>query len=228
MPLYVFSRDGSIEEVTYLDADLFFFAPPDPVAHALDDGSILIVEHRYSPDDVYLAAGSGIYNVSLLGFRRDANAFACLSWWRARCLEWCYARVEDGKMGDQKYLDDWPTRFPGVIVLEHIGCNVAPWNIQNYQIYQRAGAVWVDDVPLIFYHFHQFKPLGPTQFDLVQRFRLSRAQIDLIYRPYIAAIQQTIRSVHGVAPNFDAGYFGRDALSELKRIVKRKRYIRTV
>ena len=125
-------------------------------------------------------------------------------------------------MGDQKYLDDWLMRFPGVVVLKHIGCNVAPWNTQNYRLHQRDSAVWIDDVPLIFFHFHQFKPLGPKRFDLAQRYRLSRQQIDLIYRPYIAAIQQTIQRVAQVAPNFNAGYFSRDPITELKRIIKRQ------
>jgi hypothetical protein len=228
LPLYVFGRDASVPQVTYLDADLFFFAPPNPIEQEMGEGSILIVEHRYPPDLAYLAAESGIYNVSLLSFRRDANALACLNWWRARCLEWCYVRVEDGKMGDQKYLDDWPQRFSGVVVLKHVGCGVAPWNIQSYQIHRRDGAVRVDDVPLIFYHFHQFRPLGPNQFDLAQRYRLSRQQIDLIYRPYIAAIQQAIRDVQKVEPGFRAGYFSRDAFMELKRIIKRHWHILTV
>jgi hypothetical protein len=228
LPLYVFNQDAAISQVTYLDADLFFFAPPDPIERELNGGSILLVEHRYSPDLAYLSAESGIYNVSLLTFRRDANALACLRWWRERCLEWCYARVEDGKMGDQKYLDDWPTRFPGVVVLKHPGCGLAPWNIQNYELGQHNGAVWVDDAPLIFYHFHQFKPLGPRQFDLAQRYRLTREQIDLIYRPYIAAIQRTMQRVQQVAPDFQAGYFGRDVLAELKRLVKRHWHILSV
>lgn len=226
--LYVFDRDASISQLTYLDADLFFFAPPDPVEQELDDDSILLVEHRFSPDLAYLAAESGIYNVSLLAFRRDANALACLQWWRERCLEWCYARVEDGKMGDQKYLDDWRTRFPGVAVLQHPGCGVAPWNIQNYTLDRRNDAVHVDDAPLIFYHFHQFKPLGPRQFDLAQRYRLTRQAIDLIYRPYIAAIQRTIQRVQQVAPDFRAGYYARDTFTELKRLVKSHWHILSV
>jgi len=225
LPLYIFRRDPSIEQITYLDADLFFFAPPDPIEQAFGDGSILIVEHRYSPDLMYLRAESGIYNVSLLTFRHDVNALACLNWWRARCLEWCYARAEDGKMGDQKYLDDWPQRFPGVVVLKHAGCGVAPWNIQNYHIRQRDYGVWVDNVPLIFYHFHQFKALGPHEFDLAQRYRLTHDQIDLIYRPYIVAVQAAIGRIELIAPDFRASYFSRNAVTELKRIVKRHWHI---
>lgn len=225
LPLYIFNRDASVTQVTYLDADLYFFTPPRPMEDELGDGSIMIVEHRYAPRQMYLAVESGIYNVSLLVFRRDANAMACLHWWRERCLEWCYARVENGKMGDQKYLDDWPTRFKGVVVLKHPGCGVAPWNIDNYRLEKREGTIWVDNVPLIFYHFHQFRPLGPHLFDLVRRFPLSRRHIDLVYRPYIAAMQDTIRQVQQVVPGFSVSYFQRDARTELKRLIRRRRYI---
>lgn len=228
LPLYIFSHDASVTQVTYLDADLYFFAPPRPMEEELGDGSIMIVKHRYAPRQMYLAAESGIYNVSLLVFRRDANAMECLQWWRERCLEWCFARVENGKMGDQKYLDDWPTRFKGVVVLKHPGCGVAPWNIENYRLEKRAQTVWVDDVPLIFYHFHQFRPLSPHRFDLLQRYPLTRRQIDLVYRPYIAAMQDTIRQVNQIVPDFTAGYFRRDIQMEFKRLIKRRWYVVTV
>ena len=103
LPRYILDRSPQVDLITYLDADLFFYASPEPIFDELGDGSILIVAHRFPPGRPHLWL-SGIYNVGLLAFRRDARARECLEWWRARCLEWCYDRMEPGRFADQKYL----------------------------------------------------------------------------------------------------------------------------
>ena len=82
-----------------------------------------------------------------------------LNWWRESCNAWCYARLEDGKFGDQKYLDDWTIRFEGVHVLENLGGGVAPWNIQQYKFEEKP-------FELVFYHFHGFKFLENNRVEL--------------------------------------------------------------
>ena len=154
LPLHILERDKSVDVITYLDADLFFYSDPQRIFDEAANGSILITEHRYA--DAYKGhmAISGRFNVSLLSFRRDANGIACLSWWRQRCLEWCFARCEDGKFGDQLYLDEWPDRFEGVVVLQHKGAGLAPWNFVRYRFAWGTEGATVDDSPLVFYHFH--------------------------------------------------------------------------
>lgn len=157
LPLYVLNHWPEVDLITYLDADLFLFANPARLFEELGTGSIAIIGHRFPPHMRHLEV-AGIYNVGWLSFRRDDSAFACLHWWRERCIEWCYDREEDGRFADQKYLDDWPSRFQNVVVLEHKGANLAPWNLANYHLRSLNGnTVMVDEQPLIFFHFHGLK-----------------------------------------------------------------------
>ncbi|WP_295438011.1 hypothetical protein [uncultured Thiodictyon sp.] len=161
LPLYVLRQDESIDIITYLDADLFFFSDPQPIFDEFAHGSILIVGHRYAPAYARWVETSGIFNVGIMAFRRNAVGRECLQWWRERCNEWCYAHVADGKYGDQKYLDDWPVRFAGVVVLQHPGAGLAPWNIARYRLEFAGAETRVDGLPLVFFHFHALKVLSP-------------------------------------------------------------------
>ncbi|MGA9347289.1 MAG: glycosyl transferase [Anaerolineae bacterium] len=162
--LYILRNHSEVDVITYLDADLFFFSSPSPIYEELGDNSILIIGHRFPPHlrhrEVY-----GIYNVGFLSFRRNDEGLRCLHWWRDRCLEWCYDRVENGRFADQKYLDDWPIRFPRVVVLQHKGAGLAPWNVAGYSIRECNGSVLVDSDPLVFYHFHNLKMITRFLFD---------------------------------------------------------------
>lgn len=177
---------------TYLDADLYFFNDPAVLIEEMGDKSILITEHRYTPEYDY-SETSGIYCVQFMTFKNDINGMEALNWWRNECLNWCYARFEDGKFGDQKYLDDWTVRFEGVHVLENLGGGVAPWNIQQYNLSDDASN-------LIFYHFHNFKFLNGGLVDLGD-YKLKKFDVKFLYIPYIShldSIHSDVVSEYGV------------------------------
>lgn len=193
LPLYIFNH-LQVDSIMYLDADLCFYSDPMPVYSEMGDGSILIVEHRYPAEHAHLAATSGIYNVGLLAFRHDDRGLACLRWWRDRCLEWCYTRIEDGKFGDQKYLDDWPQHFAGVVVLKHEGAGLAPWNAAQYGIEFKDERVNIDGVPLIFYHFHGLKSVARNVIQPASHaYRLSPSLVEHLYLPYVGALRDAER-----------------------------------
>lgn len=120
-----------IDHCTYIDADLYFYSNPQVLIDEMGNDDVLITSHRYSPQ-YKSEEKAGKYCVQFMTFKNTARGMKVLEWWRKACLDWCYNRYEDGKFGDQKYLDDWPTRFEGVHELEHLGGGVAPWNMQQY------------------------------------------------------------------------------------------------
>lgn len=205
--LRILERDPSIEILTYLDSDLYFYSSPDPIFAELGDCSVLIHEHRFSPAHAYQLATSGRFNVGLLCFRNDAQGREVLGWWRERCLEWCYSHYEDGKYGDQLYLADWPTRFTGIRVLHHLGGGVAPWNQEWYDFSGGAAGPLVNGVPLIFYHFHSLTFLGPDTF-LPAKSSYYRYTVPLLREvvlPYLDGLQRAIARLKALEPAFSAG-----------------------
>ena len=193
LPLFVFRAHPEIELLTYVDADLFFFGSPEPLFDEIGDSSIAIVPHRF-PDAMRAWEKCGIYNVGWLTFRRDEQALACLTWWRERCLEWCYDRVEPGRFADQKYLDEWPRHFPGVHVIQHTGANVASWNLANYRSTRwHDGRIVLDEAALIFFHFHHLKPrrswLYETDFH-IHGIRLTDVMKQRVFTPYFRALEE--------------------------------------
>lgn len=194
-----------LNQVTYLDADLYFFNNPSVLLEEFESSgaSVLITEHRYTPK-YDRSSTSGIYCVQFITFRADDRGKEVLNWWCERCLEWCYARHENGKFGDQKYLDDWPKRFKGIHVLEHLGGGVAPWNIQQYSITKEGNTLKVNGNALVFYHYHFFKCYTNGEYDLGM-YEIPEQVIDLIYRPYIKALLDVKQQVRKVDKDFNYG-----------------------
>ena len=190
LPLYVLNHNADIDVISYLDADLFFFSHPAPIYEELGDQSILIVGHRFPPHLSEREQLNGTYNVGFLSLRKNSIGLQCLEWWRERCLEWCYDRPEDGRFADQKYLDDWPVRFQEVVVLQHKGAGLAPWNVTNYTLNLTNDQVLVDSQPVVFYHFHGFRQIYRWLYDPQLTAYGARADHLLKYHIYYAYIRE--------------------------------------
>ncbi len=130
---FVFQSDSDINRVTYLDADTWLLQEPTKIFTEFNRSkkSILITEHAYAIEHDQ-SQESGKYCVQFVTFTRG-DGEKVRQWWQERCLEWCYARHEEGKFGDQKYLENFLELFPeGVHVAEKLSSFMAPWNATRF------------------------------------------------------------------------------------------------
>ena len=222
--LRLIERHPEIDVLTYLDADLFFYSSPDPVFEELGEGSILIHEHRYSPELAHLEPDYGRFNVGLLCFRRDEIGLRALRWWRDRCLEWCFDRPENGKMGDQKYLDDWPQRFENLVVLQHPGAGLAPWNHTQYQVSRQGNQTpTVDGQSLVFFHFHSLVVPHPcVVVPTKHSYLMSETILRACYAEYAEALWRRGQAVTAVAPTYSFGMAQPVALDQHHAVLVRE------
>lgn len=184
---FVFEADLAVSRVTYLDADMWFRKNPNLIFNEFNNSGkqVLITDHAYAPEHDQ-SATSGQYCVQFLTFTRDGEQVR--KWWEERCVEWCFARYEDGKCGDQKYLDDWPERFPALVhVLENKELTLAPWNATRFP-YGNA-AVW---------HFHGLRIVINSRKSLFVEngpYLLPKITRENVYHPYYDDLRCAIEQI---------------------------------
>ena len=204
--LYVLNN-FEVDNCTYVDADLFFYSSPKVLFDEMGDNSVLITEHRYTKkyDRTEIA---GKYCVQFVTFKKNPIGLKVLNWWVESCLEWCFDRYEDGKFGDQKYLDDWTTRFTGVHVLKHLGGGLAPWNIQQYEIDTTIGdRIFFNEKNVstkfeaVFYHFHYVRFYKNNLLDLGW-FSLPKNTVKKLYVSYIKQLDSAAGKINEIDSSY--------------------------
>lgn len=215
----VFERAPSAERVTYVDADVWLRRSPAPLLARFTaaGAAVLLTEHAYAPEHDN-SARSGRFCVQFLTMVRGSSD-APRRWWQERCLEWCYARVEDGRFGDQGYLEDWPERYgPLVHVVPEGGAFQAPWNATRFP-YGEATA----------YHFHGLRlaPGGRVVLSRFPRYRLPEPHVKHVYRPYLVDLAAAVRVIEGtgrtVAPQIARARPDRERRASLRQRIARWR-----
>lgn len=186
-PRFVFESDPNIKRVTYLDADMWFLKDPACIFKEFEASgkSVLITDHAYAPENDR-SVEFGQYCVQFMIFEREGGE-QVREWWERRCVEWCYSYAEDGKFGDQKYLDQWPDKFKdSVHVLESQHWMLAPWNATRFPY--STGIV---------FHFHGLRVLGDNKFSL-SGYALPPNLIKHVYRVYLETLGQSVLELRKV------------------------------
>jgi hypothetical protein len=143
--------------ISYLDSDLFFRQPLEPIFWAMDDKSVGIFKHRHLTS----AHPSGEFNVGMVCFCGDEVSKKCARWWRGVSLNpknpWA---AKYGTCGDQKYLELFALLFgqDNIAFLDDTIGHGAPWNFSLYQ-YDGDYIIWNGKRQLlVFNHFSHFVP----------------------------------------------------------------------
>ena len=215
----------------YLDADLYFYSNPKILFDELGDGSVLLTDHHYNPGE-FEWERTGRYCVQFMPFRADECGLRALRWWRDACLEWCYNRCEDGKFGDQKYLDDWTTRFEGVRASTNWGAGIAPWNVHRYDFDVSKEPATVTDQhdgtthPIVFFHYQNVKLFPDGKIALkhyhsigVLPKRVKRCLLDA----YAHHLIQTSQRLHAICPRVRLVRFSLRNASNIAFMIKKYR-----
>lgn len=200
---FVLKSDTQIKYLTYIDADIFFTANPEPIflEFKKSKSSVLITEHAYSPQ-YDQSETSGKYCVQFLIFDRDAID-TILELWKKQCFNWCFDRYEDGKFGDQLYLNDWPELYGDKVhILQQKGWALGPWNATRFS--------WSEG---IFYHFHQFA-LIHKKIAILGTYNLPNPLVKNIYLEYIKVMKK-------ISLEFDISYRINSPILKLFRIMFR-------
>jgi hypothetical protein len=206
--IYYVIKTFNVESCTYIDADVYFYSSPQIIFDELADNSVLITEHRYSHEFRKDEKKNGKYCVQFITFKNDTYGLEALTWWKDQCIIWCYNRHENGKYGDQMYLNDWTSRFKKVHVMQHLGGGLAGWNISQYDFFKdnekfygiekRTG----NKFDIIFYHFHYWKYYTNGKLDLGPRI-ISESAKQYFYKPYHKVLDEIKQRITKINPQID-------------------------
>ena len=146
------------ESVMYVDADIYFHKDIEYLYNAFQNKDVGIFRHRFDND--HIMNGAGKFNVGVVYFKKSKKGKQVLDWWTDAVLYRKYGDRGLNTMGDQKYLDEFPSlcNEDEIFIDGDIG-HGAPWNwldydlsnVDSYEIKYKN-----KEQPLVFTHFSKF------------------------------------------------------------------------
>ena len=161
------------DQIIFLDCDILIFDSLGYIESELGNFPILLTAHITKPfpndgckPEEKTVLKTGMFNAGFYAVRNDETGKNFIDWWKERMVDQCYERPKEGLNADQKWLNFLPFYFKRVKALEHPGCNLAYWNFHERTIEKKQDKFFVNNQPLLFFHYSGYSPNYP---DLISR-----------------------------------------------------------
>ncbi|MFZ5989234.1 MAG: hypothetical protein ACOYWZ_19240 [Bacillota bacterium] len=210
---YVMINYPKAKYFAHLDADLCFFDDPEKIFLENEYASLFLTHHRNSERFLQFYNLTGIYNTGFVGCKNNKLAREAVRQWKNKCIEYCPIKEDPIKkaFGDQRYVEEWPVKYPEVHIVETVGANTALWNVTNYRVTLHNNKVFINGEPLIFYHFSGLAMVNSTEYNICWYYHIDDENIiNYIYVPYLKMLKGCIDEVKRYFPGFNEGFLKRE------------------
>jgi hypothetical protein len=155
-----FFKNG-YDNVIYLDPDMVVYNKLDYLTEQLNSFDFIITPHIRKPYLNYKGSTPeeeilfvGIYNLGFFAIKKSMNGLHFIEWWKNKLLNQCYADKNDALHVDQKWIDFLPSFYPSKVLIEKSPTiNMASWSIHEVFFSKIGNKYFVDDCPLLIFHF---------------------------------------------------------------------------
>lgn len=156
---YFFNKN--YDKVVYLDPDMYIYNNLNVIYNNLDKYDFIITPHirkdyiefngSTSEEEILFV---GIYNLGFFSIRNSTISLRFIKWWEEKLKDQCYADKFDALHVDQKWLDFLPSFYPENVLIEKSPTiNMASWSIHEVEFKEINGNYYIDEQPLLIYHF---------------------------------------------------------------------------
>ncbi|MGF7214300.1 hypothetical protein GGR92_000440 [Spirosoma lacussanchae] len=187
---YFYKEYPDATEVIYFDPDIIVYQPLRKLDQDLKQYSLVLTPHTCSPTPDWERPNeqhhlnTGIFNLGFIGLRNDSIARQFVSWWKDRLVYECRIDLCEGLFVDQHWVNFAPVYFDNVLIEQHLGYNVAYWNLHERILGKDEAGQWVVNgpdgrpaAPLQFFHYSGYNPSRPDEVSKYQT-RYTFAQED--------------------------------------------------
>jgi len=207
--LYILEKYKEVDKIIWLDGDTQILSDPEVIFDEWGDHSVILTEQYYTDNHESLINQYGRFQAGFVGFKRDNDGIEALSWWRRKCIDWCYSRFEKGRWADQKYLDKIPELFLNVCIVKNLGINMTPFILYRFNFEQqkylevRDNELYVNNIKLVLFHYYGFRYFDDSTYDLCSYWmKFTSSTIKLLYKPYIESCRAVIEEIEVIKTGY--------------------------
>lgn len=207
--LYILEKYKEVDRIIWLDGDTQMLSNPETIFDEWGTKSVILTEQYYTDNHESLINQYGRFQAGFVGFTRDIDGIEALSWWRKKCIDWCFSKSEEGRWADQKYLDKIPELFLNVCVVKNLGINMTPFILYRFNFEQqqyleiRNDELYVNNIRLVLFHYYGFRYFDDITYDLCSYWmKFTSSTINLLYKPYIESCKAAIEEIEVVKTSY--------------------------